>query len=244
VAGGRALGKPLEALRAPLDDDVSPRHFFLGGASPVASFQTDLAACRAATAASAASAPERIVQANLPRKLVSVSGDDVAKPESYCNSMAPAVRSLAKPERQKLIASVVSRRRIGSQQELADALAKAGCEVTQATISRDIRELQLEKTTDQLGRPRYVLPGRAPRTDPRKALAGVLGQFGLRATAAQNIVVVQSELGSAPAIARAVDQLEHPKIVGTLAGDDTCLVITRSMRDARAVAGELRAVLG
>lgn len=157
--------------------------------------------------------------------------------------MEPRVRPLAKPERQRLIASVVSRRRIGSQQELAAALARAGCEVTQATISRDIRELRLEKTTDPLGRPRYVLPGPGRRADPRETLAGILGQFGLRATVAQNIVVVQSELGTAPAIARAVDQLEHSKIVGTLAGDDTCLLITRSVRDARAVARELRAAL-
>jgi transcriptional regulator of arginine metabolism len=156
----------------------------------------------------------------------------------------PETRALAKPERQRLIASVVSRRRVGSQHELAEALAKAGCLVTQATISRDIRELRLEKTSDALGRPRYVLPGRAPRNDPREALAGVLRQFGLRATAAQNIVVVHSELGSAPAIARALDRLEHPKIVGTLAGDDTCLVITSGPREARAVARELGAAIG
>jgi transcriptional regulator of arginine metabolism len=153
-------------------------------------------------------------------------------------------RALSKPERQRLIASVVSRRRIGSQHELAAALAGAGCDVTQATISRDIRELRLEKTVDQLGRPRYVLPGRARADDPRETLVGVLRQFGLRATAAQNIVVVQSELGSAPAIARALDRLEHSKIVGTLAGDDTCLVITRSLRDARSVARELASALG
>jgi transcriptional regulator of arginine metabolism len=156
----------------------------------------------------------------------------------------PETRALAKPERQRLIASVVSRRRVGSQHELAEALAKTGCLVTQATISRDIRELRLEKTNDALGRPRYVLPGRAPRSDPREALAGVLRQFGLRATAAQNIVVVQSELGSAPAIARALDRLEHPKIVGTLAGDDTCLVITSGPREARTVARELGAAIG
>jgi transcriptional regulator of arginine metabolism len=156
----------------------------------------------------------------------------------------PETRALAKPERQRLIASVVSRRRVGSQHELAEALAKAGCLVTQATISRDIRELRLEKTSDALGRARYVLPGRAPRRDPREALAGVLRQFGLRATAAQNIVVVHSELGSAPAIARALDRLEHPKIVGTLAGDDTCLVITSGPREARAVARELGAAIG
>jgi len=65
---------------------------------------------------------------------------------------------LAKPERQRLIESVVSRKRVGTQFELLDALAAAGCIVTQATVSRDIRELGLEKTHDPLGRPRYVLP--------------------------------------------------------------------------------------
>ena len=152
--------------------------------------------------------------------------------------------TLTKTERQRLIASVVSRRRIGSQLELAEALAKAGCRVTQATVSRDIRELRLEKTSDALGRPRYVLPGRARQTDPRDALNGVLRQFGVRATVAQNIVVVQSELGTAPAIARALDRLEHPKIVGTLAGDDTCLVITGGPADAHSVARELTKVIG
>ena len=158
--------------------------------------------------------------------------------------MDPEARSLPKAERQRLIASVVSRRRVGSQLELAEALAKAGCPVTQATSSRDSRELRLEKTSDALCRPRYVLPGRGERSDPREALNGVLRQFGLHATAAQNIVVVQSELGSAPAIARALDRLEHPKIVGTLAGDDTCLVITSGPGDARTVARELSAAIG
>jgi len=154
-------------------------------------------------------------------------------------------RPLSKSERQRLIASVVSRKRIGSQLELAEALAKAGCQVTQATVSRDIRELRLEKTSDELGRPRYVVPGRrGSRRDPRESLNAVLEQFGVRATAAQNMVVVQSELGSAPAIARALDRLEHPKIVGTLAGDDTCLVITAGPAAAKAVARELVAAMG
>jgi transcriptional regulator of arginine metabolism len=157
---------------------------------------------------------------------------------------APLPIAITKAERQRLIASVVSRRRIGSQLELAEALGKAGCSVTQATISRDIRELRLEKTSDALGRPRYVMPGRGARHDPRDSLNGVLRQFGVRATAAQNIVVVQSELGTAPAIARALDRLEHPKIVGTLAGDDTCLVITSGPGDARAMARELSAAIG
>jgi transcriptional regulator of arginine metabolism len=152
---------------------------------------------------------------------------------------------LAKPERQRLIASVVSRRRVGSQHELQGALKGAGCQVTQATISRDVRELGLEKTRDVLGRPRYVLPDRGRRrTDPRETLGAVLGQFGRTAVAAQNLVVIQSELGSAPAIARALDRVEHAKVVGTLAGDDTCLVVTRDPSEAKAVAAELVAAIG
>jgi transcriptional regulator of arginine metabolism len=145
-----------------------------------------------------------------------------------------------KSERQRLIASVIGRKRVGTQYELLAALEEAGCRVTQATISRDLRELGLEKTHDTLGRPRYVLPD-TRRADPGDALARVLAEFGRRVTEAQNIVVVHSELGSAPAIGRALDRLEHPLIVGTLAGDDTCLVVARNAGDARRLAAELAA---
>ena len=153
-------------------------------------------------------------------------------------------RRLDKPERQRLVASIVTRRRVGTQHELLGALARAGCRVTQATVSRDIRELGLEKTHDVLGRPRYVLPQDARRGDPEDALSAVLTQFGRSAVAAQNIVVVQSELGSAPAIARAIDRLGHPRILGTLAGDDTCLVVARNAADAGTLARELGAAMG
>jgi transcriptional regulator of arginine metabolism len=151
---------------------------------------------------------------------------------------------LEKEERQRLITSIVTRRRVGTQNELMDALARAGCRVTQATISRDIRELGLDKTHDVLGRPRYVAPQSARSVDPRDALAGVLSQFGRHVEAAQNVVVVQSELGSAPAVARALDRLEHPRIVGTIAGDDTCIAIARSNRDALSLARELTELVG
>jgi transcriptional regulator of arginine metabolism len=158
--------------------------------------------------------------------------------------MQADARAFPKPERQRLIASLVSRRRIGTQHDLLAALATEGCLATQATVSRDIRELGLEKTHDQLGRPRYVLAQNGRRSDPREALASVLSQFGRRATAAQNIVVVQSELGSAPAIARALDRLTHPLVVGTLAGDDTCLVITADAAGAESLARELEEIIG
>ena len=154
------------------------------------------------------------------------------------------MRSFGKAERQRLIASLVSRRRIGTQNDLRSALAAEGCRTTQATLSRDIRELALEKTHDQLGRPRYVLPQDGRRAEPREALAAVLSAFGLRVVAAQNIVVVQSELGSAPAIARALDRIEHPLIVGTLAGDDTCLVIAADRAGAETIARELGGIIG
>jgi transcriptional regulator of arginine metabolism len=153
--------------------------------------------------------------------------------------------SLGKAERHRLLAGIVARRRVGTQLELAAALAAAGCRVTQATVSRDIRELGLEKTHDALGRPRYMLPqaGRARSMDPRAALAAMLAQFGREVTAAQNVVVLHSEVGSAPAIARALDRTAHPRVVGTIAGDDTCLVIARDAEEAQALAAELSAAM-
>ena len=152
-------------------------------------------------------------------------------------------RRLSKVERHKLIAGLVTRKSIGTQQELVDALAAEGCAVTQATASRDIRELGLERAPGPFGRTRYALPGRDRRADARETLHGLLGQFGRRAVAAENIVVVQAEIGSAPAIARALDRIEHPEVVGTLAGDDTCLVIAADARRARGLARELASLI-
>jgi transcriptional regulator of arginine metabolism len=150
----------------------------------------------------------------------------------------------SKSERHALILSLVARRGIGSQQELLGALASAGCRVTQATVSRDITELGLVKTTDPLGRPRYAAPDAAPRPDPGEALRSILGQFGRRASAAGNIVVLASEIGTAPAIGRALDRLEHPLVVGTLAGDDTILIVAGNEADARTLARVLGDLIG
>jgi transcriptional regulator of arginine metabolism len=148
-----------------------------------------------------------------------------------------------KEERQRLVASLVARRAIGTQRELLDALAAAGCRVTQATVSRDIRELGLTKQADPLGRPRYALPG-GRRSDPRETLASLLRQHGRGAVAARNVVVVRCEIGSAPAIARALDRVGHPLVVGTLAGDDTCLVVAPGDAEAEALARELGSARG
>ena len=154
--------------------------------------------------------------------------------------MERRARPLAKAERHRLVGSLIARKRIGTQLDLLRALAAGGVKVTQATVSRDIRELGLEKTEDDLGRPRYVLPAtEGRRAAPREALERVLAEFGRSATAAENVVVLHSELGAAPAIARALDRVDHGRVVGTLAGDDTVLVIARDAKDARALAREL-----
>ena len=112
------------------------------------------------------------ILAAAPRPRFSLEGVSIAAPFSHarhlaalpcgnvCISMLGACRHLGKAERQRLLAGIVARKRVGTQLELAQALAAAGCAVTQATISRDIRELGLEKTHDALGRPRYELPDR------------------------------------------------------------------------------------
>src|SRR5688500_82623 len=85
------------------------------------------------------------------------------KPLSYpmLRAMEGRARPVAKAERHRLEGSLITRKRIGTQLELLAALAAAGVRVTQATVSRDIRELGLEKTEDELGRQRYVLPAAA-----------------------------------------------------------------------------------
>ena len=138
-----------------------------------------------------------------------------------------------------MIARVVAKGRIGTQLQLLDALARQGCRVTQATVSRDIRELGIEKTRDSLGQERYALPGGPPRGGPRESLGTVVNQYGRRAIATQNLVVLRCEMGAAPALAGALDRTEDRRVLGTLAGDDTCLIVARGPREARALAREL-----
>src|SRR6478735_7113753 len=107
-------------------------------------------------------------------------GESLPRPRRGKRGQLPSMAVPSKQERHALIRSLVVRRGIGSQQELLNALAAAGCRVTQATVSRDITELGLVKTTDPLGRPRYAAPDATPRPDPREALRGLPRQLGRR----------------------------------------------------------------
>ena len=139
---------------------------------------------------------------------------------------------MSKADRQRLIQTVVSQREIGTQRELVNALRQLGCDVTQATVSRDIRELDLQKVRTHLGRPRYVMSLREHPRNPEQAASRVLRDFTLSTAAAQNLVVVRCEVGTASTVARSIDNLNHTDVIGTLAGDDTFIVVTKDDRTA------------
>lgn len=146
---------------------------------------------------------------------------------------------MRKRERQQLIETLITRRRLSTQSELLDALSKHKCRVTQATVSRDIREMGVRKGSDRDGRSRYILPPPRERQDPEAVLARVLGESGVTAQPAQNLVVIRSEPGTAPNVGRAVDELGSGDIIGTVAGDDTVLLVLASVSRARKMAAYL-----
>jgi transcriptional regulator of arginine metabolism len=150
-----------------------------------------------------------------------------------------------KRQRQYLIRRVLRERPIASQQELVDELAAAGCEVTQATISRDLREIGLQKGRDRGGQVRYVLaPVADERHDPPGACARMLKDFGRGVELAQNIVVVRCDPGAAPGMGRVIDDLEHELVLGCVAGDDTVIIVSRDQESAEAVCAYLKELGG
>lgn len=145
------------------------------------------------------------------------------------NSRAP----MSKTERQRLIQTVIQQRDVSTQRELVNALGALGCEVTQATVSRDIRELDLQKVRTHLGRPKYVLSSRERPKDPEQAAQNVMRDFVRSTALAEQLVVVRCEIGTASTIARQIDNLNHTDVLGTLAGDDTFVVIVADAQRAQ-----------
>jgi transcriptional regulator of arginine metabolism len=142
---------------------------------------------------------------------------------------------MGKTERQRLIQTVVQQREVATQRELVHALSSLGCEVTQATVSRDIRELDLQKVRTHLGRAKYVLSSRERPKDPEQAARHVLRDFARSTVVAGNLVVVRCEIGTASTVARQIDNLNHSQILGTLAGDDTFIIIVQNEETAREI---------
>ena len=145
-----------------------------------------------------------------------------------------------KRQRQQIVRRVLRNRPISSQRELMHELAAAGCEVTQATVSRDLREIGLQKSRDSLGRLRYVfVPSTEERPDPPTACARMLKEFGRGLEVAQNLLVLRCDPGAAPGIGRVIDELDSELILGCVAGDDTVILVTRDSHAAEAVGAYL-----
>jgi transcriptional regulator of arginine metabolism len=150
-----------------------------------------------------------------------------------------------KRQRQQLLRRVLKDRSVASQRELVDELAAAGCEVTQATISRDLRELGLQKGRDAVGRIRYVfVPASEERPDAPTACSRMLKEFGRGIEVAQNLIVLRCDPGAAPGIGRVIDELDHEWILGCVAGDDTLILVSKDSKSADAVCAYLKQLGG
>jgi len=133
--------------------------------------------------------------------------------------------SSSRARRHESIRELIRTNRVSSQEQLREMLAGLGVDVAQATLSRDMRELRLLKMPDADGGHHYALP--REEWDSTPPLRRLLSALFVGAEGTRNLLVVKTLAGGAQAIAEALDREEWPEVLGTLAGDDTILVILR-----------------
>lgn len=141
---------------------------------------------------------------------------------------------MSKVARQRVLLELVENGPVWSQEELVVGLARRGIHATQATLSRDIRELGLAKTGDG-----YMVPNGQPAQaapTPMPPIHRMIHEFVTDVREAQNLLVIKTTVGSAQPVAGALDAEEWPEVVGTVAGDDTILVISPDVKSARRLA--------
>ena len=146
-----------------------------------------------------------------------------------------------KLERHSKIVELIGKYEIETQEELADYLKEAGFRVTQATVSRDIRELKLTKMTIG-GTQRYVVIQEHSRHMGEKYI-GILREGFLSMDMAQNILVIKTVAGMAMAVGAALDALHWQEIVGCIAGDDTVFCAVRTVEDTPLLMDKLRKMM-
>ena len=147
-----------------------------------------------------------------------------------------------KKSRQGKVIEIIERYDVETQEELAAYLRDAGFQVTQATVSRDIRELKLIKVMTSDNRLKYAA---IPKEDPRNAVKynNILLETVHSIDCAQNIAVLKTHSGMAQAAAAAIDAMKYDKIVGSIAGDDTIFVVFRTDFDAKEFSDKLSKLL-
>nr|SFZ88184.1 Arginine pathway regulatory protein ArgR, repressor of arg regulon [Loigolactobacillus rennini] len=134
---------------------------------------------------------------------------------------------MRKSERQRLIRQLLKAHDIQKQEEFVTLLAAAGVKVTQATVSRDIKEMQLVKVPSSNGGYRYSLPSKQ-RVDTKKKLQRVLADAYVSMAVQDYFIVLKALPGNAAAIATLIDQINFADVFGTIGGDDTVLIIAKT----------------
>ncbi|AIQ13657.1 transcriptional regulator AhrC/ArgR [Paenibacillus durus] len=143
-----------------------------------------------------------------------------------------------KGQRHIKIREIITHRDIETQDELVEALRNAGFQVTQATVSRDIKELLLIKVPMDDGRYKYSLPT-DQRYNPTQKLRRVLVDNFVHIDYSGNLVVMKCLPGTANSVAALIDSIEWPQIMGTISGDDTILIICRETEDSKKVVSQI-----
>lgn len=147
-----------------------------------------------------------------------------------------------KTKRQAKILELIEKNDIETQEELSAFLLTEGYEVTQATVSRDIRDLKLTKIAVDNGRQKYAILAEAKEQLSEKYVRVFRDGF-LSMDMAQNILVIRTVSGMAGAVCAALDAMHFPGIVGSIAGDDTIMCAIRSIDDTVAVMKKLRKIV-
>lgn len=147
-----------------------------------------------------------------------------------------------KKGRQAAIIKIIERQNVETQQELAQILNDEGFEVTQATVSRDIKALKLSKVPAGNGHQKYVMIHNDDKHLSAKYV-NVLKEGFVSIDMAQNILVVKTVSGMAMAVAAAIDAMKYPEIVGSIAGDDTIMMAIRSVEDTKSIMNQIMLLL-
>ena len=150
-------------------------------------------------------------------------GGDPGRRRSRSRPPRDAIRG----DRERKIRGIITERPVGTQEEMAAALRRQGLAVTQATVSRDIKRLGLVKAPSRDGRSRYVLPDRPSPVDVLRRLRTAVAGYVLSVDSGESVVVVHTLTGCANVVAEAIDEMRWDDVVGTVAGDNTILVVPR-----------------
>lgn len=148
-----------------------------------------------------------------------------------------------KGRRQSEILAIIAASSIETQEQLLTALRDRGINATQATISRDIKELHLVKELTEKGSYRYALPEQTAPANVTSRLRTIFRESVVSYDYAQNLVVVKTMPGLGSAAGAALDDMDIPDLVGTLAGDDTVLLILRTTQNAQSFCAEMHQLL-